>query len=168
VPKTHTAAVKSESQITESHPLFNPDHIHTLATHCLDHFAFLNDPPKANVSYQSLTDIACHLRVSLGNLLAHPILESLCQSFYKQEKWQWLLMLQVNGDNEWMSTVPLRIIALAATAVSLLLNFKVQLTNGFTFSIAMLLKSGGLAISSRKHLKWGGLSRPTTTLISTL
>lgn len=53
-----------------------------------------------------------------GDLLANPILEKLCQSFYEEEKWQRSLLLQVDGDDEWVSSVTVVMVAFAATAVS--------------------------------------------------
>lgn len=60
----------------------------------------------------------CDLIIWQGDLLASPILEALCKSFYEEEKWQRSLLLHMNSDNEWMSSVPIKMVALAATAVS--------------------------------------------------
>jgi len=53
-----------------------------------------------------------------GDLLANPILENLCQSFYEEEKWQRSLMLNTGEDNEWTTTVTFTMVVFAATSVS--------------------------------------------------
>jgi hypothetical protein len=69
--------------------------------------------------------ITCNpLIVQQGDLLAHPILETLCKSFYEEVKWQRSLLLHMDdNDNEWISSVPITMVAFAATAVSNLLFF---------------------------------------------
>ena len=57
--------------------------------------------------------------IQQGDLLANPILEALCKSFYEEEKWQRSLLLHTDeADDEWMTSVPITMVALAATAVS--------------------------------------------------
>ena len=58
------------------------------------------------------------LTIQQGDLLASPILERLCKSFYEEEKWQRSLMLHMNEGSEWISSVPIQMVAFAATAVS--------------------------------------------------
>jgi hypothetical protein len=58
------------------------------------------------------------LTIQQGELLANPILEQLCKSFYEEEKWQRSLTLHIDGDSEWASSVTLTMVAFAATAVS--------------------------------------------------
>ena len=53
-----------------------------------------------------------------GDLLANPILEQLCQSFYEEDKWQRALLTHLNGDDEWTTTVTITMAAFAATSVS--------------------------------------------------
>ena len=67
--------------------------------------------------FDSVFCIVRGLTYSQGDLLANPILEKLCQSFYEEEKWQRSLMLQVDGENEWMNSVTVVMVAFAATAV---------------------------------------------------
>lgn len=57
-----------------------------------------------------------------GVLLANPILEALCQSFYEEEKWQRALMVNINGDDEWISSLTITMVSLAATSVRTLLQ----------------------------------------------
>jgi hypothetical protein len=56
--------------------------------------------------------------VSQGDLLANPILEKLCQSFYEEDKWQRALATHINGDDEWINSVTVTMAAFAATSVS--------------------------------------------------
>ena len=57
--------------------------------------------------------------IQQGDLLANPILEALCKSFYQEEKWQRSLLLHTDeADDKWMTSVPITMVALAATAVS--------------------------------------------------
>ena len=57
--------------------------------------------------------------IQQGDLLANPILEALCKSLYEEEKWQRSLLLHTDeADDEWMTSVPIMMVALAATAVS--------------------------------------------------
>ena len=58
------------------------------------------------------------LTVPQGELLANPILQQLCLSFYEEEKWQRALMVHLTTDDEWTTTVTTTMVALAATTVS--------------------------------------------------
>lgn len=69
------------------------------------------------------------LTIQQGDLLASPILETLCKSFYEEEKWQRSLMVDAEADGEWICSVPDTMVALAATAVSTL-----SFVRKFTFS----------------------------------
>ena len=85
-----------------------------------------------------------NLIILQGDPLANPILAKLCQSFYEEEKWQQSLMLQVDGDNEWVSSVPLVMVALAATAVSSRTRVGDMLCSRSTHSIPTCSMSGNL------------------------
>lgn len=96
---------------------YDPDHVRTSVADYLPQFKYLNDPPTDTVSAGRCT--IDHLILSQGDFLAHPILETLCKSFYEEDKWKRSLLLHTDDtDNEWMSSVPTIMIALAATAVS--------------------------------------------------
>ena len=57
--------------------------------------------------------------IQQGDLLANPILEALCKSFYEEETWQRSLLLHTDeADDEWMTSVPITMVALAAMAIS--------------------------------------------------
>ncbi|KAF9783130.1 hypothetical protein BJ322DRAFT_1110024 [Thelephora terrestris] len=94
-----TIAARLARQPANVQPLYDSNHVRTLVARRLTDLVFLNNPPTA-----------------AGDPLANPILKKLCQSFYEEEKWQRSLELQVNGDNEWMSTVTVVMVAFASTA----------------------------------------------------
>ena len=98
---------------------YDPDQVRTLVVDRLEQFAFLNNPPTTAVS---VSWIFSHIKLTIrqGDLLANPILEQLCKSFYEEEKWQRSLLLHIDGDNEWASSVTITMVAFAATAVSTL------------------------------------------------
>ena len=66
-----------------------------------------------------------------GDLLANPILEALCRSFYEEEKWQRALMVHINGDDEWASSVTVTMVSLAATSVRVAPSSKASTTSDF-------------------------------------
>jgi hypothetical protein len=112
-------AARLDKKRTKSEkPLYDSEHVRTSVIACLGQFEYLNCPPTITVSpNDTLHNV--HLILRQGDLLANPILESLCKSFYEEEKWQRSLLLHTDGeDNEWMSSVPITMVALAATAVS--------------------------------------------------
>ncbi|KAF9777993.1 hypothetical protein BJ322DRAFT_1214923 [Thelephora terrestris] len=80
-------------------PPHNPNHVRTSVVSRLTDSVYLNEPPTAD-----------------GDLLAHPILEKLCKSFYKEDKWQRSLLYDANSDSEWLSSVTVTMVAFAATA----------------------------------------------------
>ncbi|KAF9781496.1 hypothetical protein BJ322DRAFT_1022910 [Thelephora terrestris] len=94
-----TIAARLAKQPANVQPLYDSNHVRTLVARRLTDLVFLNNPPTA-----------------AGDHLANPILKKLCQSFYEEEKWQRSLELQVNRDNEWMSTVTVVMVAFASTA----------------------------------------------------
>jgi len=94
-----------------------------------------------------------NLTNSQGDLLANPILEKLCQSFYEEEKWQRSLILEVDGDNEWTSSVTVVMVAFAATAVSIFTLVRDPTCSKLTRSTATPSKSGNLVISFEGNLK---------------
>jgi hypothetical protein len=59
-----------------------------------------------------------------GELLASPILEVLCRSFYEEKKWQRALAVDINGDgdSEWTASVTVTMVSFAATSVRALLG----------------------------------------------
>ena len=50
--------------------------------------------------------------------MANPILKILCRSFYEEGKWQEALLVNVNANDEWISSVTVTMVAFAATSVS--------------------------------------------------
>lgn len=102
------------------------------------------------------------LIVEQGDLLAHPILEALCKSFYEEVKWQKSLLLNMKSDedNEWISSVPITMVAFAATAVS---EIPFLIENMF-----FTLHSTGARWKSGKVVRWSrGNSRPISIQGST-
>ena len=71
---------------------------------------------------QHLLVIIYDLTVLQGELLASPILEALCRSFYEERKWQKALMVHINGDDEWIASVTVTMVSFAATSVRTLLE----------------------------------------------
>lgn len=72
--------------------------------------------------FQHLSVIIYDLTVLQGELLASPILEALCRSFYEERKWQRALMVHINGDDEWIASVTVTMVSFAATSVRTLLK----------------------------------------------
>lgn len=164
-PEIRVIAARSAKRPTLSHPLYDPDHVQTSVASRLINFSFLN---AVTVSFKSSSTITHDLTTLQGDLLAHPILEKLCQSFYEEEKWQRSLMLQLNGDSEWMSSVTVVMVAFAAMAVSTPTWVGDLARSKLTRSITMPLKSGGLVTLFRSHSKWKGSWECMLTSILTL
>jgi hypothetical protein len=53
-----------------------------------------------------------------GTLFASPILKTLCDSFYEEDKWQKALSHEADCNSEWVTSVTATMVSLAATAVS--------------------------------------------------
>ena len=110
-----------------------------------------------------MSGAADNLTVLQGDCLANPILEKLCQSFYEEEKWQRLLLLQADGDgdSDWVSSVTVVMVAFAATAVSTSTYIGDPVHSEPTYSTTMPSRSGDLEISFRGHSRVKGLQEPT-------
>lgn len=102
-----------------------------------------------------------------GEFLASPILKKLCQSFYKEEKWQRSLTLQANADNEWAFSVPLMMVALAAIAMCTLSCAGFGMHPNPSYSIAMHLRNGKVVTRFQSHSKQTNFRKYTTRSMTT-
>ena len=112
--EVRAAATKKSTK--KPQPSWDRNHIRTTVNNRLDDFSFLNDPPTAAVSAHKYNDIT-RLTVIQGEAIANPTLAALCRSFYEEEKWQRALAVHLKGDNEWINSVTVTMVSLAATTV---------------------------------------------------
>lgn len=145
------AAAKSSKKPTKAHQFWDPAHIHTSVEDRLAGFSFLNDPLTATVRGFK-TNVITHSMVSQGEPLTNPTFDALCQSFYEDEKWQRALAISPEGDTEWVDSVTITMVSLAATSVRTLPKPILSLSNLIT-STTMRLKNGKPVNTFRKLSK---------------
>ena len=99
-------------------------------------------------------------------MLASPTLGALCHSFYEEEKWQHTLMVSLNGDDEWIDSVTLTMVSLAATSVRTTTQSHFNPSN-MTPSFIMRSKSGKLGGRFQGHSRLKNTSRSTVISMNT-
>ena len=115
-----------EGQVWEHLPWSQPHLQPGYPRPCTIHF--FKQPSNGYSEYRPLPCFCDKLTIRQGELLAHPTLKTLCRSFYKEEKWQQLLMLHIDADNKWVYSVPVTMVTFTATTVSFLVSGNLLLT----------------------------------------